>query len=261
MKLEKKVFLQGSWHTVVISDEYQALQAAKAAGRAIIGVDGQEGSAGSCMVTGIPYMIPSFEYATGELAELVLRRHLGLPWIIDETERLLIRELVREDAKRIPEEEYGSEEEVFRSEELLSLYIRNQYGFYEYGTWALILKAGEPAEECLIGLAGVSNPRLLPGMDELLKEMDELLPAGEGKLPWLELGYHIFRPWRRQGYGAEAVKAVLSYSHEVLSARLCALIHKNNHASRRVAEGIGMTAVSGTGTERFGGHLLYAEHF
>ena len=58
--------------------------------------------------------------------ELILRRYLGLPWLIDETERLYIREFVKEDAENIPEEEYGKEEEIFRDPDKLEVYIKNQ---------------------------------------------------------------------------------------------------------------------------------------
>ena len=37
----------------------------------------------------------------------------AIQWLIDETERLYIREFVKEDAENIPEEEYGKEEEIF----------------------------------------------------------------------------------------------------------------------------------------------------
>ena len=42
-----------------------------------------EGAADSRDLQGIPYVIPSMEYVTEELTELILRRYLGLPWLID----------------------------------------------------------------------------------------------------------------------------------------------------------------------------------
>ena len=45
--------------------------------------------------------------------------------------------------------------------------------------------------------------------------------AGAHGLPWLELGYHIFRPYRCLGYASEAAAAIQSYTHQVLEARLC----------------------------------------
>ena len=95
-----KAFIENRSYVVVVSDEIQALLEAQAAGRAVVGV----AEIDEWDMKGIPYVVPSWEDATEELLDLVLRRHLGLPWLIDKTERLIIREFVREDALCIPEE-------------------------------------------------------------------------------------------------------------------------------------------------------------
>ena len=286
MVIEYSIVLDGRSHPVVISDEPEALLAAKAAGRAIIGV---EGNGNKWNITCAHYIIPDFMSASRELAELVLRRHL-------------IRECVKEDAGRRPEEEYGVEEKVFRSPELLAHYIEKQYGFYEYGTWAL----EEKGSGALVGMAGVSNPRLPKDMEGMLSRFGAALsgaidsgaalsgaidsgaalsgasysgPDKQGQepcLPWLELGYHIFRPFRHMGYAREAAAAIRDYAHEVLGARLCAMIQTKNQASRAVAEGLGMecigrmdiigtgsseTDIIGTGIQSSEEPLLYAERW
>ena len=147
----------------------------------------------------------------------MIRRHLGLPWNICRTDRLLIRELTADDACHIPEEEYGPEEAIFRLRDTLELYCRNQYGFYEYGTWALVRRD----DQVLVGLAGVSNPRLKREMEECLDSMGQ-------SVPWL-------------------------------GVRLCALIRRENQASRKVAEGLGMTCLMETDTQSSEGQLLYGE--
>ena len=142
MKQERTLSIEGKEYTLLISDEPQALLEAKASGRAVLGcLDTGNGEGASRDFQGIPYVVPSMEYVTEELLELILRRYLGLPWLIDETERLYIREFVKEDAENIPEEEYGKEEEIFRDPDKLEVYIKNQYGFYEYGTWAVLKKS------------------------------------------------------------------------------------------------------------------------
>ena len=260
MKQERTLLIEGRKYTLLISDEPQALLEAKASGRAVLGCMSSDQNTWD--LKGIPYVIPSMEYATDELAELILRRHLGLPWLIDETDRLRIREFVKEDAKNILEEEYGKEEEIFRDPDKLEVYIKNQYGFYEYGTWAVLKKreknaAGTPAEEeILVGMAGVSNPNIPAAALQALPT----LPDGHY---WLELGYHIFKPYRKNGYAKEAAKAILSYSHEVLSARLCAWIEEKNKASCALAESLGMEVVKiisdQTASRWPEAHRLYAE--
>lgn len=246
MVIEYNILLDGTSHTVIVSDERSALLAAKAAGRAVIGVEGN----GNQWTADIArYVIPCFGDASVELAQLALRRHLGLPWEIAVTERLIIREFVKTDGCHIPEEEYSCEESIFRSQELLEHYIEKQYGFYEYGTWALT----DRSNGLLIGMAGVSNPRLPAKLD--------VLHQVAGSLPWLELGYHIFRPFRRRGYALEAVKAVRDYTHEVLEARLCALVRPENLASRAVAESLDMECINGTDTQSSKGLLLYVENW
>ena len=71
----------------------------------------------------------------------------------------------------------------------------------------------------LIGMAGVGNP-------QIPETALQALPALPDGLCWLELGYHIFKTYRKNGYAKEAAIAILSYAHEVLSARLCAWIEK-----------------------------------
>lgn len=247
MVIEYRIMLEGTSHPVIISDEPRALLAAQAAGRAIIGVEENEDSP---RIPCAPYIIPGFQAVSEELAQMVLRRHLGLPWMIASTKRLVIREFVREDADHIPVEEYCEQENVFRSRELMSLYIEKQYGFYEYGTWAL----EEKEKGSLVGMAGVSNPRLSEEMEGLLGQ------AYPGQAAtWLELGYHVFGPFRHRGYAREALAAIADYAHEVLDARLCALIDEKNQASRILAAGLGMECLMESDIQSWKGRLLYAE--
>lgn len=298
MVWDRKVLIEDKSYIVVVSDEMQALLAAQAAGRAVVGVEEMDltGEGGSPLaasdaggenreIKGIPFVVPSWEDVTEELLALVLRRHIGLPWLIDKTKRLVIREFVEEDALSIPEQECSGEESIFCSVEKMALYIKNQYAFYEYGTWALVQRE----TGLLIGMAGVSNPRLPAYMENDLEKLGRYpqgvdtetvkdgshvrQEAGEGAQEkrlqarseedavWLELGYHIFKPWRGQGYGREAVKAIMSYSHEVLAASLCALISSRNIASCRLAESLGMKAFMNCAyvPEGQGEQILYVE--
>ena len=86
-----------------------------------------------------------------------------------------------------------------------------------------------------------------------------------GLLPWtingqaeVEVAYLIHKAYWGQGLGTEAAQAVLEYGFENLNlTRLICLIDKENVASRRVAEKIGMQFES-TGADEMGPYLLYA---
>lgn len=239
MKMERSIRTGGRLCRILLSDEPQALLEAYASGRAAVGV---EAGGDPWRFKGIPYVIPEFKDGEDWLLERILRRHLGLPWLIASTDRLLIRELVPSDALRITE----PVDPVFSDPARLTDYIKNQYGFYEYGIWALIRRE----DGALAGLGGLKNPQLPEIFQKSLTS----------EKTWLELGYHIFTPWRRRGYASEAAQAICAYSHEELSACTCALIRAENNASRQVAEGIGMKLMRPEGQKELAAdseHLLY----
>lgn len=219
MVKEYTIAVEGNIETVVVSDEKEALLAAKAAGRAVIALWEKEEKSDLFAAS---YAVPALEYITEELLEDVVRRRLGLPWRIAETKRLLIREFTLKDGQEVPEEEDMSESDrVFHEPELLKAYIKNQYGFYEYGIWALVQKE----TGVLIGKAGFS-PLSLPSGDAL------------------ELGYHIFKPYRNRGYATEACRAILREAAGWQSGMtVYARIQKDNPASVRTIEGLGFRLV------------------
>ncbi len=145
-----------------------------------------------------------------------------------ETERLFLRELEpndstglsgilcdRESMKYYPNA--FSEEQV---ENWIDWNIKN-YGIYNHGLWAVILKEGNT----FIGDCGVT-----------IQEID-----GE-KLP--ELGYHINKKYCNKGYATEAASACIVYAFETLGYdELFAYMKRDNVQSIRVAEKIGMKFV------------------
>ena len=133
-----------------------------------------------------------------EFFEGILRRFLGLPWDILETQRCLVRETTVDDVDSFYELYKDEEitkymENLFedRDEEIeyTKSYIKNVYEFYGFGMWTVLEKAsGE-----IIGRAGVSYR--------------------EGyELP--ELGFMIGKAYWRQGYAFEVCKAIADYMHE-----------------------------------------------
>lgn len=145
--------------------------------------------------------------------------------IIDETERLVIREFCMNDAEqlyRLISETPEALDENLRGisyEDFipyLHSYIKYQYGFYGYGLWGLFQKDKPASESLLLGIAGVTND-------------DE---SGVGKLSW-----SVSSEFRRRGYALEACRAIIDCSLEDIGfKRLTAHIRRDNLPSVALAQ-------------------------
>ena len=259
MTEEREVTVEGIPYRVVISDEQEALLAAKAAGRAFVGlwrggsvpeddhVPGAgsvpegvtaQADSGSSALWEAGYLVDSLEAADDRFLERVVRRKLGLPWIIAESERICIREFTSGDAAQVPKEDTdaagGTDDAVFYTPEELRAYIRNQYGFYEYGIWAVVRKS----DGRLVGKAGVSDCDIQRWEREETAGGTVLKKAAEPNLQ-LELGYHMFHPYRRQGYAEEACRLILDYVEQEYGYPVYAAVDADNTASIHLLEKLG----------------------
>ena len=104
----------------------------------------------------------------------------------------------------------------------------------EFGFWAV--------EEKKSGnLAGVVGFRI-PQDDAAGDVEDWLLSFDDENIldDTLELGYHIFPEYRRQGYAKEACLAAVEYAKEEFgTVQFLARIEKDNIVSKKVAERLG----------------------
>lgn len=247
MREERTVWVEGVPHIVVLSDEKEALLAAKSAGRAVIGVLGKKGAEMASLPAA--YAAENPEDVTDDYLERVVRRHLGLPWVIAETERLRIREFQTADASFVPGDEiFGQADEIFLTEEKLSDYIRFQYGFYEYGIWAVT----DRTSGILVGKAGISDVSYVrpEGQKNPEKGAKIAEPAGRPGRPsmlQIELGYHIFMPYRGRGYASEACRGILKEIEKAVDGRIpyevCAKTDAGNLASVGVIRSCGLRGV------------------
>lgn len=261
--------IEGKEVPLVISDEAAALSEAKAQGRAALGImTGDE-------FLPVSYVTESLEDVDDVLAERVIRRCLGLPWLIAETERLVIREFQEEDWEQLER----MENETFLNREMFCSYIRSQYSFFEYGMWAVV----EKRSSRLIGRAGVWDfepDRYASNLNADYADVSNLnvdsanasnLNANSANVnnlnadyanvsslyvsniyvsniyadnPPLEIGYHIFAPYRRMGYAKEACRAILKWHKEEESVKdreIFARIQMRNEASVQLAKALGIT--------------------
>lgn len=230
MTLERFVIIEDKHFGVTISDEQEALRSAYAEGRAVVGLwrEGENQSLAPAV-----YVVEKLQDADPAFLERVVRRRQGLPWIIGESERLIIREFTIGDLERMPKErELGKDDAAFYDTASLAAYIRFQYGFYEYGIWAL----EEKATGRLVGKAGITN------LDSR-GEKWSLEAVKKNDTP-VELGYHIFSSFRQMGYGKEACKAVLAYAGEHISETVYAVIQEKNSPSKRLAGDLGFQPIA-----------------
>ncbi len=217
MKKEYYVMVEGVLRSIIVSDEETVLLAAKAAKRAVLGLYDQENfKTAPC---GIPYLAERETPLTEEYLERIIRRQEGLPWKIRETKRLVLREMIPGDWGFLDD----WTKEQFKGYKQFLAYIKNQYPFYEYGMWSVVEKEGN----VVIGTAGIHNPDPEAGL-----EPDAL-----------EIGYGIRHNFRRNGYGREAVEAVIRYSQEQFPYPLYARIREENIPSQILAVKCGFMAL------------------
>jgi RimJ/RimL family protein N-acetyltransferase len=252
MTFEKQIIIEGIAYTVVMSDERETLLAAQAAGRVIVGLLNEDrmdadlspakyvylmnsGSCEKCYVANADATDASEGTADSflpddEYLERVVRRTIGLPWIIVESPRLLIREFTMDDLPSVMREDSDQPDDaVFYTPDLLQAYIREQYSYYECGMWAVIRKS----DNRLIGKAGfVPEPKAAIG------SISEGEPGSsvEASAQSYALGYHIFTPFRRQGYAKEACRLILHYLDEEFDGQAIAYVMSDNIASIRLLE-------------------------
>lgn len=207
--------LDGREYTVTISDEREALSAAAAAGMAIVGVINKE--LPDQDLSPCTYAVERAEDIDEEFLMGVLRRRLGLPWVIARTKRLTIREFTASDPLCV-ELVDGENGRVFMDRELLAAYIGNQYRVFGYGIWAL----EETATGEIVGKAGLSDRGL---------------------------GYHIYAPHRRKGYACEACRAIIDYARDVLGFETLEIeTDASNEASVKTALALGFMPQSDQST-------------
>lgn len=172
------------------------------------------------------YVMEGLEGLDFAYLDLVFRRLAGLPWDILETNRLMVRETTVEDVEdfyRIyaePSITYYMED-LFKEPDMEREYIRNYikqvYGFYDYGMWTVVLK--ETGQ--VIGRAGIS---IRDGYE----------------LP--ELGFVIEVAHQKKGYAHEVCSAIMAYAKEELHTEaMQALVCVDNEASVSLLKKLGFS--------------------
>ena len=208
---------------IVISQEEAVLKKAVEEGIATIAYCKPEET--MCSVP-VDIVAEGFEEVDYRFLHRILQRRNGEPWMILETERLLVREITLADMDALFEL-YSYEgmtdymEGLYPYEEEYAYqkaYIENMYGFFGYGMWLVFEKESGK----LVGRAGVEHREALDGE--------------------LELGYAIGTPWQGKGYATEVCLAILSYAKEELGfERVVSLAEPGNRVSVHLLLKLGFT--------------------
>ena len=146
----------------------------------------------------------------------VYKRIVGEPWIMAETERLILRETIESDID-VFYEMYQNPEMTLYTEGLytdkeeekryLKEYREKVYETQGFGVWTILRKA----DGRVIGRAGLSARE---GFDNY------------------EIGFAVGCDYQRHGYAKEAVRAILDFAKSHRLGPINALVMKDNAASK-----------------------------
>lgn len=188
-----------------------------------------------------------------ELEEYLCHCH-GIPVTIAQTERLILREMVKDDwqvldrvsrQRGMEKARRDAEEDDAFGKERLASYISSQYRLYGYGLWTVALadNGGQPGgktadesekiqksrEEEAAVLQNCSrnvNEERTETIQQIIGDrIDEQSGSVIGCCGFselnenLELQYMLDEAYRRQGYGTEMCSAAISYAYEYLEAK------------------------------------------
>lgn len=171
------------------------------------------------------YIIESLLDISARYFRMIYAHLKGEPFEVLSTDRLIIREISIEDLSQLYEVyETLSECEYIeplyeweKEKEFTINYIKNMYGFFNYGLWLVF----EKRSGRLIGRAGIEN-----------REIDGELRQ--------ELGYLIRKDSQRKGYAYEACLAIMEYAKDEIGIEqlfLCS--EKENKPSVSLAQNLG----------------------
>lgn len=219
--------------SIVVTDDMRLAERWKKRGVCCIGYQEQDNPAFFC---GAMAVISSFEELSPAFFLQIYHHFHGIPLMITETERLVIRESCMDDFEKLYQisreedndrytetmtEDYDQEREKFQA------YITHAYTYYGFGLWTVLEKTtGEILGRC--GLSAVS---------------DGYSPEGR-----VELGYLIGHDYRGEGYALEACSGILKLNDKI---PIYAVIHRDNLPSVRLAERLGFQFQVRLDDERF----------
>lgn len=224
----------------------------------------------SSMPVGIRYVIESFEGIEEEYLQMVYHRFYKLPLTIAQTKRGILREITIDDVSTLwkmgifiqnmdgsVENRLSLEDEM----EFVKAYISNMYQFYNYGMWLFCPPRKSDSSNSqqnaeVFGIVGFDHidPEDLPEKS--------LIRAIVQEQYCLQIGYHIYYNYRRQGYGLEALQKVVAYGQKSIGVdRVILFIEPQNKPSIQLAKKAGFTYLESTIYQEKQVEVYIVDHF
>lgn len=204
----------------------------------------------------VPYAVETLDGLETDFLEKVYRRHIGAPWEILRTERLIVREMTEADLDALYEiysgpgmTDYteGLSEDREAEAEKLAAYIREAYPLQGYGLW-LLEKNGKYSDP---GAADHDGKRCVPQSDSRQESGRVIGQAGffwRVGAEYPELGFAVAVPEQGKGYCTEACRAILRYGFEELGFEgVQAVAKSGNEASEHVLRRLGFEETDESG--------------
>lgn len=187
---------------------------------------------------GAELVTDSLEELDEQILEETLLHGLGLPVTIAETERLIIKEITKDEVEKLYQMSLqegmqylmrdSNGDNCFEPERMCA-YIKTAYRFYGYGLWSVWTKQGE-----LVGCCGLSD--FVYSFSEIISDDEKNTEDNT----YLELQYMVDKEYRRKGYALEMCSAVLDYAFfRTEWEEVVVRIHPENIASICLAEKLG----------------------
>ena len=201
MNETRRVYVDGEWVEIIISNNNAVLLNAKAEGRAAVAVLGKNWA--DIDITSTPFAVECLEDITEEfLNEVAMLSFEDYPEICAQYQRSIEKE----------KHWLGEEIKCLLDEETFYAMVKFGYLQSELGTW------------------GIFHGDICVGVASLSCVEEEL-----------ELGYWIFSPYRRRGYAKKAIEGLISYKEKMnIEKSICAKIFGDNLVSLHLAEEMGI---------------------
>jgi len=192
---------------LILTAKQETLELAQRLHVPAVGLDNQ-----NSILEGTSYILQEVTPESVAFLDKVYRRYYRLPVIILKTDRLCLREIRKEDTKKLYQlyRHEDIKKEVAQAnlnqkelEEFAEMYEKTRYPIYDYGMWIV----EEKETGFFVGEAGLEeDPYALEEQQEPFQNRSKGI--------WLTAGYAIAPEFRKRGYASEALNGIVLFAQK-----------------------------------------------